>query len=103
MPWLVRITAGGAHAAAKPPAQIPLLAMGVIALCSPLGSLLQSQHHEGFVATNGVVFGVLTLLGLFVGAIAGQATGAAIALGVVYLAKFVSLSLRLSTVTRSSR
>ncbi|MFD3442996.1 lipopolysaccharide biosynthesis protein [Microbacteriaceae bacterium 4G12] len=103
MPWLVILTAGDAYADATLPAQVLLVAMGFIALCSPLGSLLQSQHHERFVAANGVVFGVLTVLGLFVGALAGQATGAAIALGVVYLAKFVSLSLRLSTVTRDAR
>jgi O-antigen/teichoic acid export membrane protein len=72
-----------------------LLGLPFFALSSPLGSLLQSQELERFVSLNGMAFGVLSLVGLGLGAWVGGITLAASLLGMTYLVKCLALWCRL--------
>jgi O-antigen/teichoic acid export membrane protein len=68
-----------------------LISLPFVALSSPLGTILQSQDHEKAVATNGLIFFIVVLLSVVLGALVGGGTGAAVAIGSAYLLKCLSL------------
>ncbi|MDR1386939.1 MAG: oligosaccharide flippase family protein [Propionibacteriaceae bacterium] len=74
----------------------------IIALSSPLGSILQGQNDDKFVATNGVTFGVLLLGVMPLGAKLGSGVGVVGVTGIVFLVKNVSLWLRLRKICKGS-
>lgn len=71
-----------------------LLAMPFIGIASPLGSVLQGQNQERFVAINGILFGVLTLIFVAAAAILWGPTGAAAGVFASFLIKCIFLILK---------
>lgn len=101
VPWVIRLLLGSGFDDAYASAMIQVVAIGPIALCSSFGSVLQAQGHEKFVATNGVIYSVLSIGGLVVGVLIGGAFGGALAIAVAMTLKFATLwraSLRYITV-----
>lgn len=82
---------GSSFAAGAPMLVWLLIALPFVALSSPLGTILQSQNLQRSVAINGVVFSVVTIVALVIGAILLGAVGAAMGIAVSYLVKCVSL------------
>lgn len=88
---IVELALGPDYSDAAPALAFTLLAFPFVALSSPLGGVLQSQHQEHVVARNGVIFAVLLIPAIAASAMLWGATGAAAALGAVYLMKCASL------------
>ncbi|THG30775.1 lipopolysaccharide biosynthesis protein [Naasia lichenicola] len=78
-------------AGAALPFTVALLSVPFVALSPALGAILQGQGHERLVAINGVVSACVLLVALVAGSIGLGATGVALAVGVVYFLKSVSL------------
>lgn len=72
-----------------------IVALPFLSLASPLGSILQSRGQQKYVAVNGVVFAVVTLALVALGAMFWGAGGASGGLAVSFALKFVSLWIRL--------
>jgi O-antigen/teichoic acid export membrane protein len=80
-----------------------LIAMPVVALSSPLGTLLQSQDCERFVGINGVVFAIVSIVAMVCSGVAtGSASAVAIAVFVTYSMKCASLFCRIVTIENGS-
>lgn len=73
-----------------------IVTMPVVALGSPLGSVLQSQGHQRYVAINGALFAILTILSISLAAFYYDAVGAAVALVCSYFLKSLMLLLRIA-------
>jgi O-antigen/teichoic acid export membrane protein len=89
---LTDLVLGGSFSGAHQALAWGLLGLPFISLASPLGSVLQSQGHKGFVARNGVIFAVLTLSAAATGAWSNGSGGAAMAVTLTYMGKCLSLS-----------
>lgn len=90
-PTIVTVVLGDEYAAAAKPFAFSVVAFPLVALSSTLGGILQGQGQEGYVGRNGVVFAIVLVVALVVGASFGGAGLAAAALAVVYLSKCVAL------------
>ena len=77
-----------------------LLALPFLSLASPLGSILQSRGYQKYVALNGLVFALLTLLGVACGTVLGGATGGSFGLAMSFALKCLSLWIRLTQAQR---
>jgi O-antigen/teichoic acid export membrane protein len=86
MPAIVDLTVGSRYASGAASAAALVIVMPFVGL--------QGRGSSRFVAVNGIVFGVATVAGLAVGAALGGAFGAALGLGVIAVAKFVTLSMK---------
>jgi len=91
---------GNDFTSAVPTAQVLLVSMSIVALCAPLGGLLQARGGERFVALNGSIYATITVAALFVGTAAAGPVGAAIGVSLSYAAKFISLAVKLQRLTR---
>lgn len=92
---LITLAMGDAYAGAAATLAVGLIALPMVALPSPLGSLLQSQGQQVYVSINGIVFAVVTLIAIPVGAQFFGIEGVAAAIGITYAAKALSLLLRI--------
>lgn len=90
---LLNLLLGPSFAAAAPTLAILLISLPIISLCSPLGSVLQSQGLEKLVSLNGVVFAVVGIALALGGAALLSSAGAALGIAVAYIAKCVVLVL----------
>lgn len=91
VPFLIDVLLGSGYEAAEPIAIAFLISIGPIALSSIMGSILQANGYERFVAINGSVFAVLALSATSLSAYFGGALPAAIAMGAALFIKFVAL------------
>ncbi|MDI3240571.1 oligosaccharide flippase family protein [Arthrobacter sp. AL08] len=96
-PAIVELLFGSEFAAAAPAFAFAVAALPFLSLAPPLGGLLQSQGLEAFVATNGIIFAVLNLGGVLLGALLWGPAGAAAGVAIVYSAKSLVLFGRLQT------
>ena len=88
---VVRLILGSRYGRTSPIFAVLLLGLPFVFLSSPLGSVLQGQGKERLVAWNGLVFGVLLLGLIALGAFVGGGLAAAAAIGLVYAFKCVVL------------
>lgn len=80
-----------------------LMSIAPVCLAPPLGSLLQGVGHERFVAWNGVIFGVVTLVAVWVGAVIFGVSGAAGGLTIAYCLKSAFLAARIGALKNDVR
>ncbi|QFG69726.1 lipopolysaccharide biosynthesis protein [Ornithinimicrobium pratense] len=90
----ITLILGEEFASAAPALAALILGLPFVALTSPLDALLQGTGRERFVAANALVFAVILVLAIFIGAAWGGATGAAVSVSVVSFAKSLVLFLR---------
>ena len=88
---------GSAFRAAGPILAWTLVSLPLIAVASPLGSVLQANDDEKFVARNGVIFAILTVAAIAGGALLSGPSGAAAAVGLIFLGKDIVLVHRIRT------
>lgn len=79
---VVVLVMGPEYASAGPALTWSLAGLPFIVLAATLGAVLQAQGRQRLVAVNGLVFAVVGLAGVAVGAVLGGATGAAVGLAV---------------------
>ncbi|WP_336661913.1 lipopolysaccharide biosynthesis protein [Leucobacter sp. USHLN154] len=91
VPLLIKTLLGSGYEDAEPIAIAFLISIGPIALSSIMGSILQANGYERFVAINGSIFALLALSATGLGAHFGGALPAAIAMGAALSVKFVAL------------
>lgn len=72
-----------------------VMALPFLSLSPPLGSILQSQGHQRYVAVNGIAFSIVTLTFIAIGAAVWGGAGASMGLAVAFMLKCLSLWLRL--------
>jgi O-antigen/teichoic acid export membrane protein len=95
---------GPDFASAVPALRWALVGLPWVALSSALGTILQSQGHERFVAVNGLAYSCLTLAAVAVAAVRLGATGAAAAVAITFACKCAVLLVRIRTsVSRDHR
>lgn len=92
---LITLTMGEAYKGGTVALAVSLISLPLVALPSPLGSLLQSQGHEVYVSINGAVFAIINLLAILAGALLFGIAGVAGATGISFAAKALSLLLRI--------
>lgn len=80
-----------------------LLGLPALAFSGPLGAILQGQGEAVLVAKNGMLFGVLTLSAVTVGALIDGINGAAAAAAASFVLKCASLWLRSERMWRNDR
>lgn len=90
---LVVLIMGNQYAGAGATLQWLLVGMPFVALAAPLGAVLQGSGRERFTAVNSVVFGVVLLAGVAVGAGAAGTEGAAAALSASYVLRVAILTI----------
>lgn len=93
-PWstdLVAVVLGDPYAGAAPILSWTLIGLPFLALPPILGALLQGQHRQKLVATNGAVYSALLVPSLWAAAVTFGATGVAIAVAAIYFLKSTSL------------
>ena len=102
---IVVLLFGADFYAAAPAFAFAVAAIPFLSLTPPLGGVLQSQGYEKFVAINGIVFALVTLSFVLLGALKWGPEGAAGGVAVAYLLKSASLYLRLrhTNVSTSAR
>jgi O-antigen/teichoic acid export membrane protein len=88
---LVTVVFGAEYSPAAPTLAASLLSMPVASLSSPLGSVLQGQGAERFVAANGVVFAVALVVSMTLGGLLYGGVGIAASIGIVFGVKDASL------------
>lgn len=93
---VVNFLFGAGSDAAGPVFAWALVSIAPVCLAPSLGGLLQGSGHQKFVAVNGLVFGLLTLAGVFWGTLAFGISGAAGALTIAYTLKSVVLGVRIA-------
>jgi O-antigen/teichoic acid export membrane protein len=92
---IVTFLFGADYAEAAPAFAWAAAGLPFLSLAPPLGGILQSQGFQSFVARNGVVFAVVTLGLVWIGAVLWGAGGAAAGITIAYLLKTAALFLRL--------
>ncbi|WP_136585955.1 lipopolysaccharide biosynthesis protein [Microbacterium hydrothermale] len=97
---LLPLLLGDDFSGAIPATQVLLISMSVVALCSPLGGLIQARGGERYTAANGVIFAVVTVVGLTIGSSVAGPLGAAVGVSVSYAMKFASLAIKLHSLNR---
>lgn len=88
---IITFVLGQDYASASPALAVLVLGLPFTAVASPLDALLQGSGRARFVAMNALVFAVLLLAGVLTGSTVAGATGAAIGVTVIGLAKGVVL------------
>ncbi|MEW1874064.1 oligosaccharide flippase family protein [Pseudarthrobacter phenanthrenivorans] len=92
---IVVLVFGTTFSEAAPVLAISLISLPLVTLSSPLGSVLQSQGYEKYVALNGLVFSVLLLASLLISSHLWGVVGAALAVAAVFGLKCASLYLKI--------
>jgi O-antigen/teichoic acid export membrane protein len=95
---IVLLLFGGEYRGAAPAFALAVIAIPFLSLAPPLGGMLQGQGHQNFVARNGIVFAVVTLGLVWVGAILFGVTGASGGILAAYVLKCAALLIRLMRV-----
>lgn len=90
-PWLVTFVMGAQYASSADTFRVLLVGMPFVALSAPLAAILQGQGRAHLAAVVGVVFAVVLLAGVAVGALVAGPTGAAAGLSVSFVARSVVL------------
>ena len=98
---LITLAMGEAYSDAAATLAVGLIALPLVALPSPLGSLLQSQGQQVYVSINGITFAIVTLIAITVAAQYFGIEGVAAAIGISYAAKALSLLVRIRTLPDS--
>ncbi|MHA7287363.1 oligosaccharide flippase family protein [Arthrobacter sp. MDT3-44] len=92
---IVLLLFGEDYRGTAPAFALAVIAIPFLSLAPPLGGMLQGQGYQHFVARNGVVFAVVTLALVWVGAALFGVTGASGGILVAYVLKCSSLLIRL--------
>lgn len=87
---------GAEFSVAAPVFAWALISIAPVCLAPSLGALLQGQGYQKFVALNGMIFAVVTLVGIILGTVIFGISGAAAAMAMAYSLKSAILAWRIS-------
>lgn len=90
-PWLLGLVMGEQYVGSADTFRALLVGMPFVALSAPLAAILQGQDRARLAATIGLVFAVVLLAGVAVGAVLAGPVGAAAGLSASFVARSVVL------------
>lgn len=100
---LLVLVLGPTYADAAVPLQWLLAGMPFAAVAAPLTAILQGQGRERVAAWNGLVFAVLLLGGVAIGAVLAGPSGAAAGLSLSFVLRSITLTASVRTLSQDPR